>query len=591
MMTAFGISDHSGRWPLSLLVDFLAGRDLLLVLDNCEHVLDACAIAADEILRRSASVRIIATSRQPLGTRGETVYPVSGLAIPETEEAGDLSQVQQFGAVALFCQRAAAATGYFALTEANKTSVLELCRRLDGLPLAIELASVRTRSLPVEEIVFRLRDRFLLLKSGGAAVQRRQRTLEATIDWSYELLQPPEQAMLRSLAVFAGGVDLEAAEAVSARNGVDRDELIDLLSSLVDRSLLQKADAGIGPRYRFHETTREYGLLKLKRLGELDSTRVAHLQWYSDLAAQVEADSFGPRLPEWFRRLDHEVANIRAALQFCLEHPEHVDVGLELAASLHYWWRTRAPAEASTTIQALLGHGGGEDQTRSHALWVLAALTVALGDFELSDSALREALARARRTKDIHAIAMALSVQALLQISGKHDLAAARLAASDAHSLAAATGDAMADMYATLLLGLCDQVDGDLDEAQKHLDVAIGISRHHRETYLLAQALLVAAINHLSSGSLEDADADLKEALRITRQLDNRAVGVTSLLEAMAALAVARGQASRAARLQGGSANVLRQQGLPGHHPYTEPLAAATSERAKKDAGCERICI
>jgi predicted ATPase/DNA-binding CsgD family transcriptional regulator len=584
MLTALGLSNHSGRWPLSLLVDFLAGRDLILVVDNCEHVLDACAIAIGEIMRRTRTVRIVATSRQPLAVAGEAVYPVSGLAVPGSADTLDPAQLPEFGAIALFRERAFAATGTFELNDTNKSSVLELCRRLDGFPLAIELAAVRLRSLTVQEIVSRLGDRFALLRGGGAATPARQRALEATINWSYSLLKPSEQAMLRRLAVFVGSVDVEAAEAVCTGGGVQAGEVLDLISSLVEKSLVYREDAGVHARYRLHETMREYGLVRLRAADELGWMRIAHLRWYGVVAERVEADSFGPLLPDWLRRLDAEASNVRAALQFCLDHPEHVDTGLELAASLHWWWHTRSPAEASSTIQALLRQGGS-DRWRGHALRVLGALNVGLGDFELAESALSDALMYSRRAKDAHCIAMNLLDQALLEISAGRDLAKAERDLSESYSLASAVGDAMAMAYARLLMGGRGLAVGQPEAARLNLAAAIEISRAHGDSYLLSQELMVDGIIELSTGSPTEAEANLKESLQLVRRMDNRVIGVTTVLQALAAVALARGHAARAARLQGASSAVIRQQRLPGHHPYVVTLAAATAERAAEMLG------
>ncbi len=449
---------------------------------------------------------------------------------------------------------------------------------------ALGLAAVRLRSLTVQEIVSRLRDRFALLRGGGATAPPRQRALEATIDWSYTLLTPSEQMMLRRLAVFVGSVDLEAAEAVCTGGGVRAIDVLDLISSLIEKSLLYREDDGIHPRYRLHETMREYGLVQLRAADELDSMRVAHLRWYRHVADRVEADSFGPQLPDWFRQLDADISNIRAALQFSLDRPEHVDSGLELAAALYFWWHTRAPAEASNTIQALL-RGGGSDRCRGHALWVLGALNVALGDFELADSALAEALIVASRAKDTHAIAMTLLDQALLEISAGRDLAEAERYLTESHSLATALGDAMATMYARLLMGARELAVGQPEAAKLHLAAAIDISRQHDDSYLLAQALMVDGIIELSIGSQREAEANLKDSLGLVRRMDNRVIGVTTVLQALAAVALARGHATRAARLHGACSAVIRQQRLPGHHPYMVKLAAATAESTRERLG------
>ncbi len=586
VMTTLGIRDHSGRWPLSLLVDFLAGRDLLLVLDNCEHLLDACAIATDEILRRT-TVRIIATSRQPLGTAGETVYPVSGLAIPETKELGDLAQVQQFGAVALFCERAKAATGSFVLTEANKSTVLDLCRRVDGLPLAIELAAVRTRSLSVEEIAARLRESFALLKGGGATAHRRQRTLEAAIDWSYELLTGQEQVLLRRLAVFVGILDLEAAEAICTGSGIQAEDIVDLISSLVEKSLLQREQVDGRARYRLHETMREYAMAQLRRASEFDSVRLAHLLWYRNLAARVEADSFGPKLLAWFERLDQNVGNVRGALQFSLDNPEHVNAGLGLAAAIFFWWQSRAPGEGSNTIQALLHCGRPDDDVRVRSLWVLGALALNLSDFELAESSLGEARTLAQRGNDTHAMAMVLVHQALLAILTGGDPAAFQLPLGEARGLAVATDDPIALAYVNLFAGIRSIGFGapELETAVHNLEIAAALSRRCGDGYLLAQTICMIGICKLQLGAKADAEHAFKESLRLELRFDNRGFFAIVLPEVMASLAVAKANPKRAARLQGAGAAIQRQQGIRVHHPYLLNLVAATAARAKEMLG------
>jgi predicted ATPase len=215
IITALGVRDQSGRSPVSLLVDYLADKELLLILDNCAHLLDACSVIVSAILHGTPAIRILATSRQPLNSDGEFVFPVPPQAVPETNSSMSIDQISQFEAVALFCGRVTAATGQFELSADNHAAVVQLCRQLDGMPLALELAAVRTRALGVQEIVTRLKDRFDLLKGGSRSAVPRQQTLRAAIDWSYDLLPPDEQALFRKLAVFAGDFDLEAVEAIS----------------------------------------------------------------------------------------------------------------------------------------------------------------------------------------------------------------------------------------------------------------------------------------------------------------------------------------------------------------------------------------
>ena len=254
IMTALGMRDQSGRSPVALLVDYLEDKELLLILDNCEHLLDACAVVVGALLRGTPGIRVLATSRQPLNADGEFVYPVPPLAIPEVSSMTSIDQLRQFEAVSLFCDRAAAASGQFELSADNQVAVVELCRRLDGMPLALELAAVRTRALGVEEIVTRLNDRFDLLTGGSRSAVPRQQTLRAAIDWSYDLLPPNEQALFQKLAVFAGDFDLEAVEAICASTQSANAAPIDLLSSLVEKSLVNRVGTNVRARFRLNET-------------------------------------------------------------------------------------------------------------------------------------------------------------------------------------------------------------------------------------------------------------------------------------------------------------------------------------------------
>src|SRR6202011_5247591 len=280
IMAELGLRDQSDRWPLSLLADYLADRELLLILDNCEHLLDACSAAVDALLRAAPGLRVLATSRQALRVAGESVYPVPGLAFPGDDRRIQPERLAQFEAVALFCDRAAAASGRFQLSPDNQDAVLKLCRQLDGVPLALELAAVRMRTLGVDEILSRLTDRFALLTGGSRAALPRQQTLRTTIDWSHDLLTAGEQALFRRLFVFAGRFSLDDIEAVCAFDHVPVAQALALLSSLVDKSLVMKEDVKRFARYRLHETMREYAGLKLQDANEVDVLEERCLEYY-----------------------------------------------------------------------------------------------------------------------------------------------------------------------------------------------------------------------------------------------------------------------------------------------------------------------
>src|SRR5579859_1203592 len=271
VLAALDLRDQAVAEPLAQLCSYLKDKELLLVLDNCEHLLEAAAQLVSEVIRTAPGVRVIATSREPLSVAGEHVLPVPPLELPAPDGAEPLAQLRQNEAVSLFVERAAAASGRFELTAANQAAVVGLCRRLDGLPLAIELAAVRTRALGPGQIHDRLSDRFGLLTGGSRAALPRHQTLRTTIEWSYDLLAADERTLLRRLCVFAGRFTLDDVEAVCCFGGVPAVRAVDLMSSLIGKSLVIKEDTGGGACYRLHETMREYARLRLHEAGEEDA--------------------------------------------------------------------------------------------------------------------------------------------------------------------------------------------------------------------------------------------------------------------------------------------------------------------------------
>nr|WP_311132657.1 BTAD domain-containing putative transcriptional regulator [Nonomuraea gerenzanensis]SBP01143.1 multi-domain regulatory protein [Nonomuraea gerenzanensis] len=315
----------------------LRERRILLVLDNCEQVVEPAAALTDLLLRAAPGARVLATSREPLGLAGEILYPVEPLGPDD--------------AIRLFTDRAAASAPGFALDGDTREAVAEICRRLDGIPLALELAATRVRGLGVRELAARLEDRFRVLTAGQRTAPARQRTLRAMIDWSWELLSEPEQVVLRRLAVPAGGCALDAAEAVCAGAGVPREDVLDLVTRLVDRSLVVMADSPAGPRYRLLESVAAYAMERLREAAELTAVRERHLRHYLDLAEQAEPHLRGPRQQAWLARLDAEAANLRSALQEAVLP----DAAARLATALCWWWLLRGRlTEGRRALSAVL---------------------------------------------------------------------------------------------------------------------------------------------------------------------------------------------------------------------------------------------
>jgi predicted ATPase/DNA-binding CsgD family transcriptional regulator len=577
VMAVLGLRDQSGQSPVLLLVEYLTDKELLLIFDNCEHLLDSCSVVVSAILHGTPGVRVLATSREPLNTDGEFVYPVPPLALPETDSAASIEQLSQFEAVALFCERASAASGTFDLSSENHMHVIQLCHQLDGMPLAIELAAVRTRALGIEEIVTRLKDRFDLLKAGSRSAVPRHQTLRAAIDWSYDLLTASEQALFRKLAVFAGDFLLEAVEAICTTSPQADEPAIDLLSSLVEKSLVSRVGTDVRARFRLNETMRHYALERLQAAEELDATRSSHLRWYGQLGARADADAFSSRLLPLFDRLDAATSNIRAALHYCVDSTAHLDAGLEFAAALHFWWAARSFTEAISTLQALLGAGEAADRARAKTLFVLGNIYLYANQQRGAELVLDEALPLARSANDGRLMAEILANQALCQIfTGDADALSGQLL-EEARRLAAATSDAR-------VLADVDRIDaframqlGDYEATERKMQASINTCREHGDTYILAQNLFWLGLAATKRGDLPAAEKALLEAITLKRCFDDRGTATMISIELLAAPALASGDPIRAARLQGAGAGLRRRQRLE-LHAIGVPLVTQTAE-------------
>ncbi|MFC0430862.1 LuxR C-terminal-related transcriptional regulator [Kutzneria buriramensis] len=334
-----GIRDETDRDPLAVLVEHLREQQLLLVLDNCEHLLDACVRLVGTVLTQAVEVRVVATSRHRLCLLGEYLLEVQPLPVPKREElARGVAAAKRFPALELFANRAAAVVPGFAITAENLEAVARLCSRLDGLPLAIELAAVQMRILQVDQLVERLDDRYRLLAGGNRAALPRHQTLRSTVDWSYDLCTPREQLVWALLSVFAGSADLSAAEAVCAGEDVERVDVLDVVSELVDKSILVAVADGSSIRYRLLSSLRDYGLEKLNELGKAPTVRGRLRDYYLRLAEEYERQWFGPRQLEIIAHLRAEQDNLRAAFDFCLTTPGEARLGLKLVGTLWFYW-------------------------------------------------------------------------------------------------------------------------------------------------------------------------------------------------------------------------------------------------------------
>jgi predicted ATPase len=354
---ALGVRPLPGITPLQAAAAYLASRRALVILDNCEHLLGACAEAAEALLQAAPDVVVLATSRAPLGARGETCWRVPSLSLPTdgTEESG--MALAESDAAWLFVERARNARHGFELNGENARFVAAICTELDGLPLAVELAAARLRMLSVEQIATALSDRFQLLTGGPRTALERQQTLRASVDWSHELLSAEEQRLLRRLAVFAGGFTIEEVEQVCAGEGVRRQRVLDLLGSLVDQSLVIADERDPGVRYRLLETVRQYGLEKLGAAGEEEVVRTRHRDLFLALAEEAGPHLETARQREYLELLDPEAANLPAAIDYALR--SEPPLALRFCAALYRWWCARGRyAEAELAHSRCLDASG-----------------------------------------------------------------------------------------------------------------------------------------------------------------------------------------------------------------------------------------
>lgn len=588
VMASLGLRDESGQWPLSRLIDHITTKDLLLVLDNCEHLVDACAVLADSLLREAPKLRILATSRQPLGVSGEWIVPIDPLSVPQTDGPLVLERVAQSEAVALLIERAGAAGVDLPLTEENVTNVVELARRLDGIPLAIELAAVRLRSLGLEQLLARLNDRFRLLVGGSAATPARHQTLEATIDWSHDLLGVEEETVLRRLSVFPAPFSLGAAERVCAAGELPAPDVLNALTALVDRSFVNMERTPGPASYRLHETMREFALLKLRAADEERPTRQAHLRYFAELCRRANSDgreADDESTLASMQALDVESANIRGALQFCLADPDNLELGLEMATGLGRYWTNRSLSEGVRWMEALLERRGGDEGARGPALFVRSYLAVAQGDPVAGLEAVAEAARIARDRRDDVLLVRILAMDAALHVMDS-DLPAARGSSGEAQELADVLDDDIAKIAAAQSEALIASLDGDFVRMQEVGLAAAERCRRMHEVYMLSTHLTSAGVASMMLGEHGAAESTLIEALKATLVLDDRP-GLVLRLQALAGNAAMAGQAERSAQLLGAT-DSLRTQGGYRVSPFIRPLLEQATKLAKAQLGVER---
>ncbi len=502
----------------------LQPRQVLLILDNCEHLVAACAHLAEALLRGCPRLQILATSREALGVAGEVPYRVPSLSLPDLQRLPSMEDLMKFEAVRLFIERAVSSRPGFAVTSGNAPAVVQTCQRLDGIPLAIELAAVRVKVLSVEQIARRLDDRFRLLTGGSRTAPPRHQTLQAVMDnWSYDLLSEAERTMLRRLSVFAGGFTLEAAEAVCRREGVREFEVLDLLSQLVDKSLVLAEPQGSEIRYRLLETVRQYGWDRLAESGEADKVRQRHREWFLGLAEQAEHQFQGREQGTWLDRLETEHDNLRAALEWCVED-ENAEAGLRLAGALWRSWEIRShPSEGRQWLEKILALPGASERTilRAKALNGAGILASHQGEYAAGRAFVEESLAIAREMGDRSGIALSLNLLGRMA-RDQGDYAAARALFEESLALRRALGDKPGVGALLNNLGLAASNHGDYAAARRLLEESLAIFRELGDEQGITTTLHNLGFTAWNQGDAAAARASFEESLAIARELGDR---------------------------------------------------------------------
>ncbi|GAB2645441.1 LuxR family transcriptional regulator [Prescottella soli] len=544
-----GLRERAAVPTMQILTEFLGPRNLLLVLDNCEHLIDDVAKLAETLLRTSPDLRILATSREPLAISGETVMRVPPLTFPVPDGSTSVKSLAQYEAVNLFAERAAAATPGFEITDDNRESVVAICTKLDGLPLPIELAAARLRAMSVDQVLARLTDRFRLLTGGTRGGPDRQQTLRMSIDWSHDLCTATEQELWRRLSVFPHGFELDAAEAIVA-DGLTPPDLLDLVTSLVDKSILIcEEHAGI-VRYRLLETLRDYGLERLREADEYTGLHRRHRDWYQELVHRAESEWIGPNQPVWFARIGRERSNLRDALEYCVTNPGEAENGLRIANALFLFWISRGLlTEGRLWIdRALAAHGGQPTPERAKALAAATLLAANQGDIEAGSSLIGEAYDIAAQLDDPETDIQVAHAAGHLEIYAG-DLPEAMLILGGILDTVRARDDRLRHITTLLGLAMASAALGEPTKASEYTDEVLAITESHGESIYRAYALCsrgLAIWQH-------DPDAArplFEQALQLSAGVDDL-LGAAICVEALAWKAAMKASYQRAGILLG----------------------------------------
>jgi len=576
------------RSLVTTLGGFLRSKTLLLILDNCEHVVAACARLAETLLRSCPQLRILSSSREPLGIAGETAWPLPPLSLPNhwrdiADGSDALERLSEYEAVRLFIDRAVLARPAFQASNENVAIIAQICWRLDGIALAIELAAARIRVLTLQQIVERLDDRFHLLTTGSRTAVPRQQTLRSLIDWSHDLLSDPERVLLRRLAVFARGRTLDSIEAVCSGGDLETWQVVDLVTQLVDKSLIfVEKGPSTGARYYMLESIWEYANERLAAAGEADTYRVRHLGYFSTYAEKISPQLRGPQQKEWLEKVEPEEMNVRFAIETCLEVPGELIKGLRLMTALQRYVEVRGLfKEAREHYLKVLGHpdAAARDAIRARGLAAAGRLAWVADDMPATLALHTEAMEIYRELGDNRGVAQALADLAFHALDAR-DIPRAKELLDQAAALAAPLGDSRLTSHVNHIQGVIAAADLDFARSYDHAQESLAIYQQIGDTWLSIIVAWNLGVNATVLGRFADAHTHLSNCLKVGLDLGNR-WGTSYPLEAIATLAVAQHQYERAARLFGAAEAHRNRAGLvpqAAEHPALRAILAAATD-------------
>ncbi|MGW0183365.1 ATP-binding protein, partial [Nocardia sp. NPDC003345] len=549
---AVGVRGQAARPTIDVLVENLCTRETLLVLDNCEQLVDPVAELDEALLQGCPGLRILATSREPLNIAGEAVLRVAPLTVPDPDREPSLLGMPRFDAVNLFTERAATAVPGFELDEDNKAAVARICARLDGLPLAIELAAARLATMTPQQILERLDIRKPVLTRGGRTAPQRQQTLRQCMDWSFELCTPAEQQLWAQLSVFAGACELDAVEGVCAFDP-SPDSVLDVLSSLVDKSILIRVESDGAVRFRMLETLRDYGREVLRDQGREPELRRRHHEWYERLCADAAAGWIGREQPAWIARLAREQSNLRDALEYCLAEDTEAAAaaGLRIATGLFEFWNFRGMYREgrSWLRRALERAGTGAAPERIDALCAASKLAATHGEFQASADALAAAGELAGTDPAPMVRAQIAYCEGLLAMS-RGEPEAAPACFERTAELTRSEPACQLRMSALTLNGWAHELGGDPAGAREYYREVLAITEPRGEVLHRAAALRGVGVAVWRDGDSVRARELLEEALRVNSGLNSSVINMFCL-EALAWIVDTPAGAERAAVLMG----------------------------------------